>query len=95
MSQSEYFDSWRYRDINSKEREAYHYMIRLEMQNKELNDRIKNVTFNYQGIGKRQRTIIDNMRLKIESACQTVELLFGGGAADEFKKSWDVKEDGM
>lgn len=66
MSQSEYFDSWRYRDINSKERQAYHYMVRLEIQNKDLNDRIKNVTFEFQGMEKKQMERIEQLKSELK-----------------------------
>jgi len=60
------FDSWRYRDINSKERQAYHYMVRLEIQNKDLKDRIKNVTFEFQGITKKQRDRIEQLKSELK-----------------------------
>lgn len=60
------FYSWRYRDINSKERQAYHYMVRLEIQNKDLKDRIKNVTFEFQGITKKQRDRIEQLKSELK-----------------------------
>ncbi len=74
------WNNWRYLPLGTKERQAWHYMLRLEIQNKELNDRIKNVTFEFQGIEKKQRE-------RIAESCQIVESLFGGAAADEFRKA--------
>jgi len=59
----------------------------LHKQIKELEDRIKNVTFNYQGIEKVQRERIDKLKSRIDDSCKIVEGLFGGGAADEFRKA--------
>ncbi len=68
-----------------------------------MSDRLQNWNnWRYLPIGTKQREAwheLDRLYRKnkeledrIESACRTVEVLFGGGAADEFRKSWDNGE---
>lgn len=56
------WNNWRYLPIGTKAREAWHELDRLYRKNKELEDRIKNVTFEFQGMEKLQRERIDQLK---------------------------------
>ncbi len=56
------WNNWRYLPIGTKEREAWHELDSLYRKNKELEDRIKNVTFEFQGMEKLQRQRIDQLK---------------------------------